>query len=61
MGHSGCDNFVCLKCGAWWGHWGKCDHCGAMLKAERFLIEDDSERLMELAQAKCDVLPSSCF
>ncbi|HUU64447.1 MAG TPA: hypothetical protein VMX96_11130 [Dehalococcoidia bacterium] len=52
MGSAGRDNYVCLNCGAWWGHRGKCDHCGAELKADRLLTEDDSERLVELAKAR---------
>ena len=52
MGNAGRDNFVCLNCGAWWGHRGKCDQCGAELKADRLLTEDDSDRLVELAQAR---------
>jgi len=58
MGHSGRDSFVCLKCCAWWGHWGKCDNCGGLLKADRLLIEDDFERLIELAKARKSVITS---
>ena len=52
MGHAGRDNFVCLKCGAYCGHRGKCDLCGGYLKADRLLTEEDFERLMESAEAE---------
>lgn len=54
MGHAGQDNFVCLNCGAVWGHRGKCDHCGADLKADRLLTESDWDQLMDLAAAKAE-------
>jgi hypothetical protein len=58
MGHAGRDNFVCLKCGYWYGHKGKCDSCGGLLKADRLLTEEESERLLELAEAGDSVINS---
>lgn len=45
MGHAGRDNWVCLDCGATHHHKGKCDQCGGLLKADRFMTEDDFDRL----------------
>lgn len=59
MGHAGPVNFVCLNCGSLWGYRGKCDHCGWELKADRLLTEDDSDRLVELAQVHKLVIPSN--
>ena len=51
MGSADRDNYVCVNCGRGYGHKGKCDHCGYFLTADRLLSEEDSERLMEIAQA----------
>ena len=58
MGSADRDNYVCVNCGRWYGHKGKCDHCGYFLTADRLLSEEDSERLMELAQASKSVSTS---
>ena len=58
MGSADRDNYVCVQCGRWYGHKGKCDHCGHFLKADRLLSEEDSECLMELAQASKSVIAS---
>ena len=47
IGHAGRDNYVCLNCGAMLGHKGRCDQCGANLKADRLLTEEDLDRLAE--------------
>jgi len=52
MGSADRDNYVCVQCGRWYGHKGKCDHCGHFLKADRLLSEEDSECLMEIARDK---------
>ena len=49
MGSADRDNYVCVGCGRGYGHKGKCDHCGHFLTADRLLSEEDSERLMEIA------------
>ena len=64
MGSADRANYVCVRCGRWYGHKGKCDHCGHFLKADRLLSEEDSERLMELAQGAESVITSPgsvCF
>ena len=58
MGSADRDNYVCVNCGRWYGHKGKCDYCGHFLKADRLLSEEDSEQLMELAQASESVISS---
>jgi predicted ATP-dependent serine protease len=58
MGSANRDNYVCVRCGCWYGHKGKCDHCGHFLKADRLLSEEDSEQLMELAKASKSVITS---
>ena len=59
MGSADRDNYVCVQCGRWYGHKGKCDYCGHFLKADRLLSEEDSERLMELAEVSMSVITSS--
>ena len=59
MGSADRDNYVCVNCGRGYGHKGKCDHCGYFLKADRLLSEDDSERLMEIAEAS-ESVGTSC-
>ena len=58
MGSADRDNYVCVNCGRGYGHKGKCDHCGHFLKADRLLSEEDSERLMEIADASESVSTS---
>lgn len=59
MGSADRDNYVCVQCGCGYGHKGKCDHCGHFLKADRLLSEEDSGRLMELAEVSISVITSS--
>ena len=59
MGSADRDNYLCVNCGCGYGHKGKCDYCGHFLKADRLLSEEDSERLMELAEVSMSVITSS--